>query len=106
MAQLIFRFSLDVGIIPVTGTTNKDHMQRDLDIFDLKISKADINFIGTFTAYSPIDQIRFFYFSIKCLGKSGDPGKVFGGSFKNRADISKRFHEFLKRQCAHIRRQA
>jgi diketogulonate reductase-like aldo/keto reductase len=29
-AQLIFRFALDVGMIPLTGTTSHDHMVEDL----------------------------------------------------------------------------
>jgi diketogulonate reductase-like aldo/keto reductase len=29
-AQLIFRFALDVGMIPLTGTTSHDHMVQDL----------------------------------------------------------------------------
>ncbi len=29
-AQLIFRFSMQVGILPLTGTTNPLHMQEDV----------------------------------------------------------------------------
>ena len=30
-AQLIFRFALDVGMLPLTGTTSHEHMIQDLD---------------------------------------------------------------------------
>lgn len=30
-AQIVFRFALDVGIIPLTGTSNADHMRADLE---------------------------------------------------------------------------
>jgi diketogulonate reductase-like aldo/keto reductase len=33
-AQIIFRFALEVGMIPLTGTTNARHMHADLDVFD------------------------------------------------------------------------
>jgi diketogulonate reductase-like aldo/keto reductase len=33
-AQIIFKFALEVGMIPLTGTTNARHMQADLDVFD------------------------------------------------------------------------
>jgi diketogulonate reductase-like aldo/keto reductase len=36
-SQIIFRFALDVGMIPLTGTTNEDHMRADLDVFDFQL---------------------------------------------------------------------
>ncbi|WP_435018714.1 aldo/keto reductase family protein [Tundrisphaera sp. TA3] len=41
-AQVIFRFALDVGMIPLTGTTNSDHMRADLDAFDFRLDPAEI----------------------------------------------------------------
>src|SRR5665213_969882 len=31
VSQIVFRFALDVGMLPLTGTTNPDHMRSDLD---------------------------------------------------------------------------
>lgn len=31
-AQLVFRFALDVGMLPLTGTTDAAHMQQDLQV--------------------------------------------------------------------------
>ena len=32
-SQIVFRFALDVGMVPLTGTTNADHMHADLEMF-------------------------------------------------------------------------
>jgi len=40
--QVIFRFALDVGMIPLTGTTNIDHMQTDLDVFDFRLEPGEV----------------------------------------------------------------
>lgn len=44
-AQIVFRFALDVGMIPLTGTTNADHMQSDLDIFDFELERSEVDHI-------------------------------------------------------------
>ena len=41
-AQLVFRFALDAGLMPLTGTTSEDHMQADLAVFDLSFSPDEI----------------------------------------------------------------
>ncbi len=45
LAQLIFRFAIDVGMIPLTGTTDAMHMQRDLEIFDIQLQPEEIDSI-------------------------------------------------------------
>jgi diketogulonate reductase-like aldo/keto reductase len=43
-AQIIFRFSTHIGILPLTGTRNQTHMKEDLNLnFDLE--ESEINFI-------------------------------------------------------------
>ena len=42
IAQIIFRFSIQVGMIPLTGTCNSEHMQQDLDIFDFELTTAEM----------------------------------------------------------------
>ena len=42
LTQIVFRFALDVGMLPLTGTTNAGHMRDDLDIFDFKLDAAEI----------------------------------------------------------------
>jgi len=43
--QLIFRFAIDAGMIPLTGTTDESHMREDLDIFDFELSQNEIDMI-------------------------------------------------------------
>ena len=45
VSQIIFRFALDIGIMPITGTSNIKHMQTDLDIFDFRLNVEDIEVI-------------------------------------------------------------
>ena len=40
--QIIFRFALDVGMIPLTGTTDAEHMQADLAVFDFRLEQEVI----------------------------------------------------------------
>jgi diketogulonate reductase-like aldo/keto reductase len=41
-AQTVFRFALDVGMIPLTGTTSADHMQADLAVFDFQLEPDEV----------------------------------------------------------------
>lgn len=43
--QIVFRFALDVGMMPLTGTTNADHMRADLDVFDFHLEPEEIETI-------------------------------------------------------------
>jgi diketogulonate reductase-like aldo/keto reductase len=40
--QIIFRFALDVGMIPLTGTTDPQHMRADLDVFDFQLAPEEV----------------------------------------------------------------
>ena len=42
IAQVIFRFALDVGMIPLTGTTSADHMRTDLQVFDFHLDPDEV----------------------------------------------------------------
>lgn len=41
-AQVIFSFARAVGMLPLTGTTNPEHMQQDLASRALKLTNADV----------------------------------------------------------------
>jgi diketogulonate reductase-like aldo/keto reductase len=45
LAQIIFRFALDIGIIPLTGTSNADHMKADLEALDFQLQPDEIEYI-------------------------------------------------------------
>ena len=41
VAQLVFRFAIDVGMLPLTGTSDPAHMRQDLDALALPPLSAD-----------------------------------------------------------------
>ncbi|HEY3664836.1 MAG TPA: aldo/keto reductase [Polyangiaceae bacterium] len=47
LAQVVFRFSELIGILPLTGTSQLAHMQLDLAAGDVDLSKADVAALET-----------------------------------------------------------
>jgi diketogulonate reductase-like aldo/keto reductase len=45
--QIIFCFSKQVGILPLTGTTNETHMKQDLDSSDIELTSAEMELLET-----------------------------------------------------------
>ncbi|WP_239650015.1 aldo/keto reductase family protein [Methylocucumis oryzae] len=45
LTQLIFKFALDVNMMPLTGTSNEQHMLADLACFELQLTEDDIQTI-------------------------------------------------------------
>jgi diketogulonate reductase-like aldo/keto reductase len=41
-SQIIFRFAVDVGMIPLTGTTSAEHMRIDLEVFDFQLDSREV----------------------------------------------------------------
>src|SRR5215470_14317093 len=46
-AQVIFRFAMQIGMLPLTGTTSQQHMQEDLHAEQLALSTDEIQQIET-----------------------------------------------------------
>lgn len=44
-SQIVFRFAMDVGMLPLKGTTNATHMRADLNIFDFPLEPAEVELI-------------------------------------------------------------
>jgi diketogulonate reductase-like aldo/keto reductase len=42
VSQIIFRFALEAGMIPLTGTTDPLHMREDLDVFNFQLAKEEV----------------------------------------------------------------
>jgi diketogulonate reductase-like aldo/keto reductase len=42
VAQIVFRFALDIGMIPLTGTTNAGHMRADLDVLIFQLTGEEV----------------------------------------------------------------
>jgi diketogulonate reductase-like aldo/keto reductase len=42
VSQVVFRFALELGMIPLTGTSDPLHMREDLEVFNFKLEPAEI----------------------------------------------------------------
>jgi diketogulonate reductase-like aldo/keto reductase len=47
LAQVVFRFAMQVGMLPLTGTTNPQHMKEDLQAEQLALTAEDMQTIET-----------------------------------------------------------
>jgi len=55
--QVIFRFAMQIGILPLTGTTNRQHMKEDLQAEKLELSLDETEFIKTSYCAPPSAQV-------------------------------------------------
>jgi diketogulonate reductase-like aldo/keto reductase len=46
-AQVVFRFALQVGMQPLTGTTDPAHMREDLQSYEFELSGEDVRLVET-----------------------------------------------------------
>ena len=42
VSQVVFRFAIAIGMLPLTGTTSVDHMREDLAALDFDLEPADV----------------------------------------------------------------
>jgi diketogulonate reductase-like aldo/keto reductase len=42
VSQIVFRFALDVGMIPLTGTTKPEHMRDDIGVLDFSLTREEV----------------------------------------------------------------
>jgi diketogulonate reductase-like aldo/keto reductase len=47
LAQVVFRFAMQIGMLPLTGTTNPQHMKEDLQAEQLTLTSEDMRVIET-----------------------------------------------------------
>ena len=43
--QVIFRFAMQSGIVPLTGTTSEEHMREDLGVYEIELKVDEVNLI-------------------------------------------------------------
>lgn len=48
--QIVFRFSIQAGMLPLTGTTDEQHMKEDLQVADFEIKSEHVKLIESLTA--------------------------------------------------------
>jgi len=44
-AQIVFRFAIQTGMLPLTGTTDANHMREDLAAFDFELDASEVETI-------------------------------------------------------------
>jgi diketogulonate reductase-like aldo/keto reductase len=49
-AQVVFRFAIQAGVLPLTGTSNPDHMREDLDVFHFELTADEVRDIENIAA--------------------------------------------------------
>ena len=42
VSQVVFRFAIDVGMVPLTGTSDAAHMRADLQVFDFHLEPEEV----------------------------------------------------------------
>jgi diketogulonate reductase-like aldo/keto reductase len=47
VAQVVFKFSMQIGMLPLTGTTSEKHMKEDLQSQDFQLTDGDVEVIET-----------------------------------------------------------
>ena len=43
--QVIFRFAMQAGMVPLTGTTSLEHMKQDLTVSDIELTAEEVKLI-------------------------------------------------------------
>jgi diketogulonate reductase-like aldo/keto reductase len=57
-SQIVFRFALEVGMIPLTGTTDAAHMRADLEVFDFQLGPGETETIESLGTRSALQSQR------------------------------------------------
>lgn len=52
IAQVVFRFAIQLGMLPLTGTTDAQHMREDLDVFGFELSDEEMQAIERISTLS------------------------------------------------------
>jgi diketogulonate reductase-like aldo/keto reductase len=47
IAQIVFRFAQQVGMVPLTGTTNRRHMEEDLRCERFTLTEDEVRYLET-----------------------------------------------------------
>jgi diketogulonate reductase-like aldo/keto reductase len=50
VAQVVFRFALQAGMLPLTGTSSEEHMREDLSVDDFELGSEDVSAIERLVA--------------------------------------------------------
>ena len=42
VSQVVFRFALDAGMVPLTGTADAGHMREDIEVFEFRLGRDEV----------------------------------------------------------------
>ncbi len=42
VSQIVFRFAVNAGMVPLTGTSDPAHMRADLEVFDFHLEPEEV----------------------------------------------------------------
>lgn len=42
-AQVVFRFALQIGMVPLTGSTDRAHLEQDLAVYDFELTAEEVS---------------------------------------------------------------
>jgi diketogulonate reductase-like aldo/keto reductase len=45
VAELVFRFAVEVGMLPLTGTSSREHMQKDLSALEISLEPTEVQML-------------------------------------------------------------
>jgi len=45
LPELVFRFALELGMLPLTGTSSAEHMRLDLGVLDFRLERPDVDLL-------------------------------------------------------------
>jgi diketogulonate reductase-like aldo/keto reductase len=48
LPQIVFRFALQIGILPLTGTTDEEHMRQDLAVSEFELDDEEVETLAGF----------------------------------------------------------
>ena len=52
-SQVVFRFAVEVGMIPLTGTTDAGHMRDDFAVLDFQLDEDEVRQIEMLLVRDP-----------------------------------------------------
>ena len=65
VAQVVLRWHVQMGFLPIPGSDDAEHQKANLDVFDFRLSDAEMEAIqkldGTMRFYNPTDEIEEKY---------------------------------------------
>jgi diketogulonate reductase-like aldo/keto reductase len=70
-AQFLLRWSLEVGIPVLVGSTNLDHIRQDMDVFNFTLTRSEMQLIDQMMSYGDLNQDTTLLLDMHFSGTDG-----------------------------------